>query len=218
VPRGLDLAEAASLPETFFTVWTNVFERGRLGAGETLLVHGGSSGIGTAAIQMARVFGARVLVTAGTPEKCAACVSLGATRAMDYRREDFVAGVREATEGRGADVVLDMVGAPYLARNLECLAPEGRLVQIGVQQGPKAEVDLRLVMRKGLTLTGSTLRPRPVEEKGRIAAALREKVWPHVEAGAIRPVIHARLPLAEAREAHRTLEASRHIGKLVRIM
>jgi putative PIG3 family NAD(P)H quinone oxidoreductase len=218
VPRGLDLAEAASLPETFFTVWTNVFERGRLGAGETLLVHGGSSGIGTAAIQMARVFGARVLVTAGTPEKCAACVSLGATRAMDYRREDFVAGVREATEGRGADVVLDMVGAPYLARNLECLAPEGRLVQIGVQQGPKAEVDLRLVMRKGLTLTGSTLRPRPVEEKGRIAAALREKVWPHVEAGAIRPVIHARLPLAEAREAHRTLEASRHIGKLVLIM
>ena len=159
-------------PRPSFTVWTNVFERGRLQAGEVLLVHGGSSGIGTTAIQMARAFGARVLVTAGTPEKCAACVSLGAERAIDYRREDFEAAVAEATGGRGVDVVLDMVGAPYLARNLECLAPEGRLVQIGVQQGPKAELNLLLVMHKRLTVTGSTLRPRPVEEKGRLAAAL----------------------------------------------
>ena len=215
VPQGLDLAEAAALPETVFTVWTNVFERGRLASGETLLVHGGSSGIGTTAIQMARAFGARVLVTAGSPEKCAACVGLGAERAFDYKREDFVAGVREATGGRGVDVLLDMVGAPYLARNLECLAVEGRLVQIGVQQGPKAELNLLTVMQRRLTVTGSTLRPRTVAEKGRIAAALREQVWPKIEAGAIRPVLHARLPLAEAREAHRIMEAGAHIGKLV---
>lgn len=218
VPRGLDFAEAAALPETTFTVWTNVFERGRLSPGETLLVHGGSSGIGTTAIQMARAFGARVLVTAGTPEKCAACLALGAERAIDYRREDFVAGVREATGGRGVDVVLDMVGAPYLARNLECLAVEGRLVQIGVQQGPKAELNLLTVMQRRLTVTGSTLRPRTVAEKGAIAAALRERVWPKIEAGAIRPVLYARLPLAEAREAHRIMEAGVHIGKLVLII
>lgn len=215
VPRGLDLAEAAALPETFFTVWTNVFERGRLAHGEILLVHGGSSGIGTTAIQMARAFGARVLVTAGTPEKCAACLALGAERATNYRREDFVAAVREATGGRGVDVVLDMVGAPYFARNLECLAVEGRLVQIGVQQGPKAELNLLALMQRRLTVTGSTLRPRPVAEKGRIAAALRERVWPKIEAGEVRPVLHARLPLAEAREAHRMMEAGAHIGKLV---
>ena len=215
VPRGLDLAEAAALPETAFTVWTNVFERGRLCSGETLLVHGGSSGIGTIAIQMARTRGARVLVTAGTPEKCAACVALGAERAIDYRREDFVTAVREATGGRGVDVLLDMVGAPYLARNLECLAVEGRLVQIGVQQGPKAELNLLTVMQRRLTVTGSTLRPRTVAEKGKIAAALREQVWPSIEAGAIRPVVYARLPLAEAREAHRIMEAGAHIGKLV---
>ena len=215
VPRGLDLAEAAALPETVFTVWTNVFERGRLSPGETLLVHGGSSGIGTTAIQMARAFGARVLVTAGTPEKCAACLALGAERAIDYRREDFVAAVREATGGRGVEVVLDMVGAPYLARNLDCLAVEGRLVQIGVQQGPKAELNLLTMMQRRLTVTGSTLRPRSVAEKGAIAAALLERVWPKIEAGAIRPVLHARLPLAEAREAHRLMEAGAHIGKLV---
>ena len=196
-------------------MWTNVFERGRLSAGETLLVHGGSSGIGTTAIQMARAFGARVLVTAGTPEKCAACVALGAERAIDYRREDFVAAVHEATGGRGVNVLLDMVGAPYLARNLECLAVEGRLVQIGVQQGPKAELNLLAVMQRRLTVTGSTLRPRSVAEKGKIAAALRERVWPKIEAGAIRPVVYARLPLAEAREAHRIMEAGAHIGKLV---
>jgi putative PIG3 family NAD(P)H quinone oxidoreductase len=218
IPRGLDRAEAAALPETVFTVWTNVFERGRLQAGEALLVHGGSSGIGTTAIQMARAFGARVFVTAGTPEKCAACVALGAERAIDYNRENFVAAVNEATGARGVDVVLDMVGAPYFARNLDCLAPEGRLVQIGVQRGPKAELNLLLVMHKRLTVTGSTLRPRSVEEKGRLAAALREKVWPKIEAGAIRPVIHALLPLAEAREAHRVMEASGHIGKLVLVM
>ena len=215
MPRGLDLAEAAALPETAFTVWTNVFERGRLAPGETLLVHGGSSGIGTTAIQMARAFGARVLVTAGTPEKCAACIALGAERAIDYRREDFVAAVREATGGRGVDVLLDMVGAPYFARNLECLAVEGRLVQIGVQQGPKAELNLLAVMQRRLTVTGSTLRPRTVAEKGRIAAALRERVWPKIEEGKVRPVLHARLPLAEAREAHRIMEAGAHIGKLV---
>lgn len=215
MPRGLDLAQAAALPETFFTVWTNVFERGRLTAGETLLVHGGSSGIGTTAIQMARARGARVLVTAGTPEKCAACLSLGATRAIDYNREDFVAAAREATEGRGVDLLLDMVGAPYLARNLECLAVDGRLVQIGVQKGPKAELNLLLVMQKRLSVTGSTLRPRSVAEKGAIASALRREVWPAIEAGTIRPVIHARLPLGEAKEAHRLMEASAHIGKLV---
>ncbi|HVQ31809.1 MAG TPA: NAD(P)H-quinone oxidoreductase [Vicinamibacteria bacterium] len=215
VPRGLDVAEAAALPETTFTVWTNVFERGRLAPGETLLVHGGSSGIGTTAIQMARAFGARVIVTAGTSGKCAACLSLGAERAIDYKREDFVAEVREATGGRGVDVLLDMVGAPYLARNLECLAVEGRLVQIGVQQGPKAELNLLSVMQKRLTVTGSTLRPRTVAEKARIAAAVRERVWPKIETGQIRPVMHARLPLAEAREAHRIMEEGAHIGKLV---
>jgi putative PIG3 family NAD(P)H quinone oxidoreductase len=215
VPRGLDVAEAAALPETVFTVWTNVFERGRLAPGETLLVHGGSSGIGTTAIQMARAFGARVIVTAGTSGKCAACLSLGAERAIDYKREDFVAGVREATGGRGVDVLLDMVGAPYLARNLECLAVEGRLVQIGVQQGPKAELNLLSVMQKRLTVTGSTLRPRTAAEKARIAEAVRERVWPKIETGQIRPVLHARLPLAEAREAHRIMEEGAHIGKLV---
>ena len=215
VPHGLDVAEAAALPETTFTVWTNVFERGRLAPGETLLVHGGSSGIGTTAIQMARAFGARVIVTAGTSEKCKACLSLGAERAIDYKHEDFVAEVREATGGRGVDVLLDMVGAPYLARNLECLAVEGRLVQIGVQQGPKAELNLLSVMQKRLTVTGSTLRPRTVSEKARIAAAVRERVWPKIETGQIRPVVHARLPLAEAREAHRIMEEGAHIGKLV---
>jgi NADPH:quinone reductase-like Zn-dependent oxidoreductase len=180
-----------------------------------LLVHGGSSGIGTTAIQMARAFSSRVLVTAGTPEKCAACVALGAERAIDYRREDFVAATREATGGRGADVILDMVGAPYLTRNLECLAVDGRLVQIGVQQGPKAELNLLTVMHNRLTVTGSTLRPRTVAEKGAIAAVLRAQVWPKIEAGAMRPVIHARLPLADAREAHRILEEGGHIGKLV---
>jgi putative PIG3 family NAD(P)H quinone oxidoreductase len=215
LPRGLEPAEGAALPETAFTVWSNVFDRGRLAPGETLLVHGGSSGIGTIAIQMARAFGARVIVTAGTPEKCAACEALGAERAIDYKREDFVAAARAVTSGRGVDVLLDMVGAPYLAQNLECLAVDGRLVQIGVQRGAKAELNLHTVMQRRLVITGSTLRPRTVAEKGTIARALRERVWPMIEAGKIRPVIHARLPLASAREAHRIMEAGDHIGKLV---
>ena len=215
VPRGFSMEEAAVLPETFFTVWHNVFERGRLAAGETLLVHGGSSGIGTTAILLARAFGARVLVTAGTPEKCAACVALGAERAIDYKQEDFAAVVAEVTGGRGVDVVLDMVGAPYLERNLACLATEGRLVQIAVQGGIKAELNLVTVMQKRLTLTGSTLRPRPVAEKARIAAALRAQVWPRLDRGEIRPVLHARFPLAEAAEAHRVMESGAHVGKLV---
>jgi putative PIG3 family NAD(P)H quinone oxidoreductase len=215
VPRGFSMEEAGALPETFFTVWHNVFERGRLAAGETLLVHGGSSGIGTTAILLARAFGARVIVTAGTPEKCSACVALGAERAIDYRQEDFAAVVREATGGRGVDVVLDMVGAPYFPRNLDCLAIEGRLVQIAIQQGAQAELNLMTVMHKRVTVTGSTLRPRPIAEKARIAAALREHVWPLLDRGGIRPVIHARFPLAAAAEAHRLMESSAHVGKLV---
>jgi NADPH2:quinone reductase len=215
VPRGFSMEEAAALPETFFTVWHNVFERGRLAAGETLLVHGGSSGIGTTAILLARAFGARVLVTAGSAEKCAACVGLGAERAIDYKREDFAAVVAEVTGGRGVDVVLDMVGAPYLERNLASLATEGRLVQIAVQGGFKAELNLVTVMQKRLTVTGSTLRPRPVADKARIAEALRAQVWPRLDRGEIRPVVHARFPLAEAAEAHRLMESSAHVGKIV---
>ena len=215
VPRGFSMEEAAALPETFFTVWHNVFERGRLAAGETLLVHGGSSGIGTTAILLGRAFGARVLVTAGTPEKCAACTALGAERAIDYKQEDFAAVVAAHTGGRGVDVVLDMVGAPYLERNLACLATEGRLVQIAVQGGFKAELNLVTVMQRRLTVTGSTLRPRPVVEKAAIAAALREHVWPRLDRGELRPVIHARFPLAQAAEAHRLMESSAHVGKIV---
>jgi NADPH2:quinone reductase len=215
VPRGFSMEEAAALPETFFTVWHNVFERGRLAAGETLLVHGGSSGIGTTAILLARAFGARVLVTAGTPEKCAACVTLGAERAIDYKQEDFAAVVAEATGGRGVDVVLDMVGAPYLERNLASLALEGRLVQIAVQGGFKAELNLVTLMQKRLTVTGSTLRPRPVSDKAAIAAALRERVWPLLDRGEIRPVLHARFPLSDAAGAHRLMESSAHVGKIV---
>jgi len=215
VPRGLDAMAAAALPETFFTVWTNVFDRGRLAPGETLLVHGGSSGIGTAAIQLARAFGARVFATAGSPEKCAACVRLGAERAIDYKREDFVAVVKEVTGGKGADVILDMVGGSYIPRNVEALAADGRLVQIALLEGATAEVDFGRVMMRRLTLTGSTLRPRSVEEKGAIARALRERVWPLLESGRVRPVVHATFPLAEAAAAHRLMESSRHIGKIV---
>jgi NADPH2:quinone reductase len=215
VPRGFSMEEAAALPETFFTVWHNVFERGRLAPSETLLVHGGSSGIGTTAILLARAFGARVLVTAGNPEKCAACVALGAERAIDYKTEDFAAVVAEATGGRGVDVVLDMVGASYLERNLACLAPDGRLVVIAVLGGSRAELNLVTVMQKRPTVTGSLLRPRPVAEKARIAAALRAEVWPRLDRGEIRPVIHARFPLGEAAEAHRLMESSAHVGKIV---
>jgi putative PIG3 family NAD(P)H quinone oxidoreductase len=215
VPDTLTLVEAAALPEACFTVYHNVFERGRLGPGESILVHGGASGIGTTAIQMARAKGARVFATAGTREKAAACLRLGAERAIDYRGEDFVAVVREATQGRGVDVVLDMVGGDYTPRNLECLATEGRLVQIAFLHGPRCELSLLPVLAKRLTLTGSTLRPRPVAEKGAIAAGLRRDVWPLVARGEVRPVVHARFPLAEAAGAHRALEEGAHVGKLV---
>jgi putative PIG3 family NAD(P)H quinone oxidoreductase len=218
VPRGLDLIRAAAIPETFFTVWTNVFERGRLRPGETLLVHGGASGIGTAAIQLARAFGARVLATAGTAGKCRACERLGALRAIDYREEDFVAVVKDLTGGRGVDVILDMVGGDYVPRNLESLAEDGRLVQIALLHGATAAIDLRPVMQRRLTITGSTLRPRTVAQKGALAAALREHVWPLFENGTVAPVIHATFPLERAADAHRALEEGRHIGKIVLIV
>ena len=215
IPKGLDAIQAGALPETFFTVWTNVFDRGRLRAGESFLVHGGSSGIGTTAIQLAHAFGARVFTTAGSPEKCAACVKLGADRAIDHRREDFVAVIEEATAGKGVDVILDMVGGSYINRNLKILAVEGRLVQIAYLQGGKAEIDLGQIMMRRQTLTGSTLRPRSVAEKGAIAKSLQEKVWPLIEAGKVAPVIFKTFPLAEAAEAHRLMESSSHIGKIV---
>ncbi|HEX2150985.1 MAG TPA: NAD(P)H-quinone oxidoreductase [Stellaceae bacterium] len=215
IPRGLSLIEAAGLPETFFTVWSNVFDRGRLAPGETFLVHGGTSGIGTTAIQLAREFGARVFATAGTPEKCAVCVELGAERAIDYRQEDFVAGIKEATGGRGADVILDMVGGPYVEKNLRALAVEGRLVQIAFLQGSKVTLDLVHLMMRRQTITGSTLRPRSVAEKAAIARALQEKVWPLIEGGKVRPVVDRTFPLAEAAEAHRLMESSRHVGKIL---
>jgi NADPH2:quinone reductase len=215
VPRGLDMVRAAAIPETFFTVWTNVFDRGRLKSGEIFLVHGGSSGIGTTAIQLAHAFGARVFTTAGSAEKCTACVKLGAERAIDHKREDFVAVVEQATGGRGVDVILDMVGGAYFARNMKILALEGRLVQIAFLQGSKAEIDLGPLMVKRQTITGSTLRPRSVAEKGAIAAALKEKVWPLIESGKIGPVIFKTFPLAHAADAHRLMESSSHIGKIV---
>jgi NADPH2:quinone reductase len=218
VPRGFTMVQAAALPETFFTVWTSVFERGRLAAGETLLVHGGSSGVGTAAISLARAFGARVLVTAGSDEKCAACERLGAERAINYRVEDFVAVVRERTGGRGVDVILDMVAGDYVPRNIEALAAEGRLVVIAHVRGTRAEVDLRAVVQRRLTLTGGSLRVRTVEQKGAIARALEEHVWPLLESGRVAPVIHATFPLAEAAAAHRLMESSSHIGKIVLVV
>jgi putative PIG3 family NAD(P)H quinone oxidoreductase len=218
VPQGLGMTQAAAMPETFFTVWTNVFERGRLQAGETVLVHGGASGIGTTAIMLARAFGATVYATAGTREKCAACERLGAAHAINYRTEDFVGVVRELTGGAGVDVVLDMVGGDYVARNLEALAIEGRLVQIAFLRGARAEVNLAPVMQKRLTITGSTLRPRTPDEKGAIARALRRYVWPLVERGDIRPVIHATFPLDRASEAHAMLEAGEHVGKIVLVV
>jgi NADPH2:quinone reductase len=214
IPQGLSLIEAAALPETFFTVWTNVFERGGLRAGERFLVHGGTSGIGTTAIQLAREFGAEVFATAGSPEKCAFCEQLSA-RAIDYRREDFVERVKTWTQGRGVDLILDLVGGPYLQRNLDVLAPDGRLVLIAVQGGARADINLLPIFLKRLTVTGSTLRPRGVAEKAAIAAALREQVWPLLEAGRIRPVIHGTFPLERAAEAHALMESSRHIGKIV---
>jgi putative PIG3 family NAD(P)H quinone oxidoreductase len=215
IPDGLDLVSAAALPEIFFTVWTNLFERGGLRAGEWTLIHGGSSGIGTTAIQLARAFGAQVIATAGSAEKCAACERLGASRAINYREEDFVAAVREATGGRGVDVLLDMVGAEYLARNLECLAFDGRLVIIGTLGGVKAAFNLVPLLQRRLTMTGSTLRARSVEQKGAIARALETQVWPLIARGRVRPVIDLVLPLAEAAAAHRRMESGAHVGKLV---
>jgi NADPH:quinone reductase len=215
VPRGLDLIQAAAIPETFFTVWTNVFERGALKPGEVFLVHGGSSGIGTTAIQLAAQLGSRVIATAGGADKAAACRSLGAERAVDYRAEDFVAAAMEMTQGRGVNVILDMVGGDYFARNLKCLAMEGRIVQIAFLKGSKVELDLAPLMMKRQTLTGSTLRPRSVAEKGAIANALKDRVWPLIEAGRVQPILYKTFPLAEAAAAHRLMESSAHIGKIV---
>ena len=215
VPKGLSLIEAAAVPETFFTVWTNLFERGALKAGETMLVHGGSSGIGTTAIQLAKAFGARIFTTAGSREKCQACEKLGADVAIEYKREDFAAVVKEKTAGRGVDVILDMIGGDYFQRNINSLAIDGRLVSIAYTRGARVEVNFMPVMRNRLTITGSTLRPRTVEQKGAIAAALLTKVWPLIEKGAVKPLIERTFPLAEAAAAHRLLESSSHIGKIV---
>ena len=215
VPKNLSMIEAASLPETFFTVWSNVYDRGRLAPGETLLVQGGTSGIGVTAIQMATATGNRVFASAGSDEKVAACVRLGAERAFNYKTQDWVAEARAATGGKGVNVILDMVGGDYVPRELKCLAEEGRLVFIAYLRGPRSELDIDALMRKRLTITGSTLRPRSTEFKGYIARNLREKIWPLIEAGRIKPQVYKTFPLAQAAEAHRLMESSQHIGKIV---
>ncbi len=215
VPAGLSMVEAAALPETFFTVWTNVYERARLRAGEVLLVHGGGGGIGTTAIQVASRLGARVFTTEGGREKCEALVRLGAERAIDYQSEDFVSVLKGATGGKGADVILDIVGGDYVARNIACLNRDGRLVNIAFRKGAKVEIDLMPIMLKRLTLTGSTLRVQSLARKAKIAAALEQRIWPLIAAGDIRAVIHRTLPLAEAAEAHRVMESSAHLGKIM---
>ena len=215
VPAVLTMIEAAAFPETFFTVWHNAFERGRLRAGETLLVHGGSSGIGTAAIQLAKAFGARVIATAGSAEKCDACRTLGCDVAVNYKSEDFVAATKAATAGRGADLILDMIGGDYVGRNYEAAAVEGRVVQIALQGGPKATVDFSRIMLKRLTHTGSTLRARSVADKGSIAQAVEQHVLPLVAAGRVKPLIDSTFPLAHAAAAQAHLESSTHIGKIV---
>jgi len=218
VPASLSLEQAAALPETFFTVWLNVFERAGLKRGETLLVHGGSSGIGTTAILLGVAFGAHVIVTAGSAQKCAACRALGAELAINYHEGDFVAATLRATEGRGADVILDMVGGDYVGRDVAAAAMEGRIALIALQGGTKAELDLRPMLTKRLTLTASTLRAQPPANKGRIAAALREKVWPLFAAPGLEPVIHARFPLNDAAGAHKLMESGAHIGKIVLVV
>ena len=215
VPAGLDLADAAGLPESFFTVWTNVFERAALAEGEILLVHGGGGGIGTTAIQIAAAFGHRVFTTAAGPEQCAALERLGAARAIDFTRDDFAAVIKGATGGKGVNVILDIVGGDYIARDIASLARDGRLVQIAFLKGSKSEIDLMPVMLKRLTITGSTLRVQSVERKGEIAEALRQRVWPLIEEGRIRPVIFARLPLADAAEGHRIMQEGAHLGKIL---
>ena len=215
VPAGLTDIEAASLPETFFTVWSNVFDRGRLQAGQTFLVQGGTSGIGVTAIQLAKAAGATVIATAGSDEKAAACTTLGAHHAINYREQDFVAEADRITGGKGVDVILDMVAGSYVARELKCLAEDGRLVIIAVQGGTDAQIDAGTVLRRRLTITGSTLRPRPVAFKAAIAASLRDKVWPWIEAGIVKPVIHQVFPAGQAAQAHALMESNQHIGKLV---
>ena len=215
IPSELNAVEAASLPETFFTVWSNVFDRAHLAPGESLLVQGGSSGIGVTAIQMAKAFGHKVLATAGSPQKCAACEELGTDRAINYKTEDFVAVVKEYTGGRGVNVILDMVGGEYVDRELKCLADDGRLAIIALLGGAKSTLNLNEILRRRLTVTGATLRPRPVSYKGSVARNLRERVWPHLESGAIKPVIYRIFPLADAAQAHALMESGEHIGKIV---
>lgn len=215
VPQGLGMVEAAALPETFFTVWQNVFDRARLKGGETILIHGGSSGIGTAAIQMAKAMGARVLATAGSDDKCAACAKLGADRTINYNTQDFVEATLAATNKKGADVILDMVGGKYFERNVAALAIEGRLSLIALLGGREAKIDLGIVLRKRLTIVGSVLRARPVSEKGAVAASLRREIWPLIASGKIRPVIDSTFALADAAKAHARMETSAHVGKIV---
>jgi putative PIG3 family NAD(P)H quinone oxidoreductase len=215
IPKSLSLDDAAGLPETFFTVWTNVFERGQLKSGDSILVHGGSSGIGTTAIQLCKAFGAKVYTTAGTPEKCKFCEQLGADAAINYRKQDFSEEIKKLTDGKGVDVILDMVGGPYFPKNIRLLAVEGRLVQIALMQGSKAEVDFLSLLLKRVTLTGSTLRPRSIEQKTNIAQALRKNVWPLLDSGTVRPIIYQIFPLKQAAEAHILMESSTHIGKIL---
>jgi NADPH2:quinone reductase len=215
VPKGLSLVEAASLPETFFTVWGNVYDRGRLAPGESLLVQGGTSGIGVTAIQMAAATGNRVFATAGSDDKVAACVRLGAEAAFNYKTREFEQEVLKATAGKGVNVILDMIGGDYVPRELKCLADDGRLVFIAFLRGHKTELNIDAVMRRRLTLTGSTLRPRTAEFKGYLAKNLREKIWPHIEAGRIKPQVFKTFPLEQASDAHRLMESSQHIGKIV---
>ena len=215
VPQGISLVEAAAIPETFFTVWTNLFDRGRCRPGETVLIHGGTSGIGTTAIQLATAWGARVFATAGSDDKARACERLGAVRGINYRTEDFVEVMRAQTGGKGVDVILDMVAGSYVPRNLDIAALEGRIVVISLLGGSRAEINMGLILTKRLTLTGSTLRARTVAQKAEVADAVHKNIWPLLSAGRVRPVIHATFPLAEAAEAHRLMETSNHIGKIV---
>jgi NADPH2:quinone reductase len=215
IPAGLSMIEAAGIPETFFTVWTNIFERGALQEGETVLIHGGSSGIGTTAIQLAKAFGAKVFTTVGNDEKCEFCIKLGADAAINYRTSDFVEEVAKLTDGNGVNLILDMVGGPYIEKNIESLSVEGRLVQIAFLQESRMSVDFLPMMIKRLTLTGSTLRPRTIEQKSQIAQALLQEVWPLLEKKAVKPIIHTTFPLSEAAKAHQLMESSQHIGKII---